>query len=173
MPEPIYEYHLLYYSNTGKLEPPLGGKWGVCKSRLSRNALGATVLWRRLIEEPEKPKVDSDPCTLQVDCISGDLLCKGPYGPDKDHEHSTYKYGACSEYERKFSRGSATFREMLEWCIGFSKNNVESLPNGELDQDMLREVRLHVDLHGYPAATDEQKGKVETLFNSLYSKFPS
>ena len=52
--EPIYEYHLLYYSTTGKLEPPLGGGWRIYKSRVSPTNIGATVLWRRLIEEPVK-----------------------------------------------------------------------------------------------------------------------
>jgi hypothetical protein len=169
MPEPIYEYHLLYYSATGKLEPPLGGDWRIYKSRVSRTAIGATVLWRRPIESP---KVESSEvqefCTLQVNCISGDLLCRGPYGPDKDHEENIYKCGPCSEYERKYSRGKATFREMLEGCEELIRTRVE--PNVVDDLDLIRETRLHVNLHGYPAMQEDRKARVESLFHSLYTK---
>jgi len=167
MPEPTYEYHLLHYSATGKLEPPLGGSWVVYKSKVSHTPIGATVLWRRIVEEPKaKPKEISEPRTMQVDCISDDLLCRGPYGPDKSHEESIYKCGPCSEYERSYPQGKATFKEMLEYCERIIDDGIPTVIDG---LDLIRDTRLHVNLHGYPSVTEAQRSKVESLFRSLYT----
>lgn len=159
MPEPTYEYHLLHYTATGKLEPPLGGNWVVYKSKVNHTPIGATVLWRRIVEEPKaKPKEIPEPRTMQVDCISHDLLCRGPYGRDK--------CGPCSEYERSYQQGKATFKEMLEYCERVISDGIPTVINGI---DMIRDVRLHVNLHGYPSIAENKRAEVESLFCSLYT----
>lgn len=161
MPEPIYEYHLLYYSRTGKIEPPLGGGWRIYKSRVSRTAIGATVLWRRSIDESVSPSSEvTESRTLVLDCISGNSMCNGPYGSAR------LKCNACSEYEKKYPKGKATFKEMLDGCEGFIGAGVTP---GESDLNLVREVRLHVNLHGYPAITENQKSKIEAIFHSLFT----
>ena len=165
MPEPIYEYNLLYYSGTGKLEPPLGGGWRIYKSRVSHTSIGATVLWRRSIEDPKVEPESLEPRTLILDCVSGNSMFQGPYGPLRS------KCDPCLDYESRYPNGKATFMEMLRECEAFLKSRVGSLPNGESDSDMIRGVRLHVSLHGYPSITKEQKDMVETLFHSLHVKF--
>jgi len=169
MPEPIYEYHLLYYSATGKLEPPLGGDWRIYKSKITLTTIGVTVLWRRPIEGPKAREV-SEQRTLQVGCIKDAPQCQGPYGP------VPHRCRTCSEYGQEYSSGKATFREMLEGCerlLNVLNDEIGPLPNGGADLEMVRAVRLHVNLHGYPAVTEDQRLYIETLFHALYSRLAS